>query len=366
MKNKTRVCYVVCYKDPDYIRTITLTSALAKIDNIELKIIKNKKRGVLRYLEVPFKLFFARLSFKPDVFIVGFRAQEIFWAFYPSMAGKKIIFDEFINLHDWLIHEHHKLKEGSFTSRIIDSYMRWVLKRSDQVLEDTEAHAKLSQKIYKVPAEKLVAIPVGADETIFYPRPKTHKTGKFEVFFYGNMLPLHGLDVILESIKLIKEKSQFKNMHFTIIGGKGSPEMIQKVTNFIKNNSLSDFIEYKQWVNYKDLPDYIANADLCLGGPFGNTSQAKRVITGKTYQFLAMAKPTVIGENYELAGFVDKKNCLLVKQGSADDLSTSILWAVRNSERVDRIGRAGRRLYEEHFTMKPISQILERYIIDAI
>jgi glycosyltransferase involved in cell wall biosynthesis len=321
MKNKTRVCYVVCYKDPNYIRTITLTSALAEIDNIELKIIKNKKRGVLRYLEVPFKLFFARLSFRPDVLVVGFRAQEIFWAFYPS---------------------------------------------SDQVLEDTEAHAKLSQKIYKVPAEKLVAIPVGADETIFYPRPKTHKTGKFEVFFYGNMLPLHGLDVILESIKLIKEKSQFKNMHFTIIGGKGSPEMIQKVTNFIKNNSLSDFIEYKQWVNYKDLPDYIANADLCLGGPFGNTSQAKRVITGKTYQFLAMAKPTVIGVTDELAGFVDKQNCLLVKQGSADDLSTSILWAVRNSERVDRIGRAGRRLYEEHFTMKPISQILERYIIDAI
>lgn len=112
-KNSAKVCYVLCYRDPNYVRSQVLTEALRKIPGVELILIKNRHRGLLRYLEVPLRLIYTRLRYRPDTFIVGFRGHEVFWLLYPAMAGRKIIFDEFINLHDWLVDEHHKFPEES-------------------------------------------------------------------------------------------------------------------------------------------------------------------------------------------------------------------------------------------------------------
>ncbi|HLG90983.1 MAG TPA: glycosyltransferase [Candidatus Saccharimonadales bacterium] len=362
MRNKKRACYVVCYKDPEYIRTRTLVQALSKINGIELLVIKNRYRSFLRYIEVPARLAMARIKFRPDIFIVGFRAHEIFWLLYPSMVGKRIVFDEFINLHDWLVNEHHKINEQSLLTKLADRYMRWVIKKSDVIFEDTEAHAKLSTQIYGTPPGKIVVVPVGADEETFYPRSKPRKATKFEVFFFGNMLPLHGLDVILESIKLLSQKGKLKEMRFTLVGGKGNQAMIGEIRNFIKLNKLSNSITYKEWVKYHELPDYIAQSDLCLGGPFGNTGQARRVITGKTYQFLAMAKTVVIGQIENMEGFKDRRNCLLVEQRDPKALADTLEWAFDNKTKMQRIAQQGYRLYKTNFSIEAISKKMKPII----
>lgn len=365
MANKKRVCYVVCYKDPDYIRTLTLTDSLKQLPEVDLLVIKNKHRSVLRYLEVPFRLLWTRLRYSPDIFIVGFRGHDIFWALYPSMTGKKIVFDEFINLHDWLVNEHRKLKPSSWQIKLIDGYMKGVIERSEIVLEDSETAIKLSRETYGSPKVRFVYVPVGTDEKVFYPRPNKIGGKKFEVFFYGNMLPLHGLEVILESIVLLKERARLSGFHFTIAGGRGNSVMINKIEDFIKLNGLSNFVTYKQWIEYTKLPDYIASANVCLGGPFGNTGQARRVVTGKTYQFLAMGKPTIIGDNKVDNRLKDKKNCLMVVLGSAQQLAEKIEWALSNRSSLTKIGQAGRQLYEKHYSVDAISKILEKDAINA-
>ena len=103
----------------------------------------------------------------------------------------------------------------------------------------------------------------------------------------------------------------------------------------------------------------IARADLCLGGPFGNTDQAQRVITGKTFQFLAMEKPVVIGRIKDNAGFEDRRNCLLVSQGDGEELARVILWCLENRDRLGDIGRNGRLLYDRLFSTECITRQLQ-------
>lgn len=354
-----RVCYVVCYKDPNYIRTITLVSALSSLENIELVIVKNNIRNPIRYLEVPLKLIQARIRFKPDIYIVGFRGNEVFWLLYPAMIGKKIVFDEFINLHDWLVNEHHKFKENSRIIKLLDKYMRQVIKKSDFVLEDTDAHVQLSKDVYGTPSKKLMTVPVGADEDTFHPISNQSSVRNFEIFFFGNMLPLHGLDVMLESIRLLCSQSKLNGIHLTLAGGKGDSKMVSKIKKYIKLNKLSSYITYTEWVDYQNLPKYIAESNLCLGGPFGDTGQAKRVVTGKTYQFLAMARPVVVGRIEKMHGFRDKQNCLLIGQGDPKALADAIEWAQKHKAELINIGQNGRKLYENNFSKKVIADKLQ-------
>lgn len=354
MSAKIRVCYVVCYKDPNYVRTNSLVNALASMPDVELTVVKNHHRGPLRYIEVPLRLLAARLKLRPDTFVIGFRAQEIFWALYPAMAGKRKIFDEFINLHDYLVDEHHIFKPGSLTVKVVDAYMRWVVGRCRTVLTDTPVHADLSSRIYAIDRRKFLAVPVGTDEDVFKPLP--HKETKdFSVLFYGTMLPLHGLDVILEAAAKLKDK---QNVKFRLVGARGNSEMRRKINGFIADNGLGDKIELIDWIDYADLPASIAKADLCLGGPFGVTGQAGRVVTGKTYQFLAMARPAVIGRSPATGVFKDRKNCLLADRGSAQSLADAIAWAASHRRELAKISEGGRRLYEKEFSISRIADLL--------
>ena len=144
-------------------------------------------------------------------------------------------------------------------------------------------------------------------------------------------------------------------------------------TNML-NRSLKRFCEMKEnlklenvnhitWVPFDQLSGIIHRADICLGGPFGNTGQAKRVITGKTFQSLAMAKPVIVGEIDYDYGFIDKENCLLAKQASEIELAGIIKWCLYNRDKLFFIGKNGRDLYLSNFSIECIKKHLQRFLL---
>jgi glycosyltransferase involved in cell wall biosynthesis len=215
-------------------------------------------------------------------------------------------------------------------------------------------HVNFLSQYFQLNPKNIHPIPVGADETW---RDSSHQTSLeiLEVLFYGSFLPLHGMSVMLEAIAHLKNQP----IHFTFIGGTGYHlrEFNRLKTKF---RLSSEQITHIQWVNFSDLRShYIAKADLGLGGPFGNTPQAQRVITGKTSQFLAMAKPTVVGAIAESVGFLHQKNCLLVEQGNVEALVKTIEWANEHREQLVNIGHAGLELYQTTLSVAKITHRLE-------
>jgi glycosyltransferase involved in cell wall biosynthesis len=119
-------------------------------------------------------------------------------------------------------------------------------------------------------------------------------------------------------------------------------------------------VTHIDWVEYDELPHYIARADLGLGGPFGDTGQAGRVITGKTFQFLAMAKPVIVGlYNGNDGGFENKINCLQVSRGDEKALANAIIWALEHHKRLEQIGQLGYELYRSRYSITQISEKLK-------
>lgn len=356
--NKTKVCYVLSYKDPNYVRTVVLVDALKEIEEIQLTIVKNTSRSLLRYIQTAYKLMKTRIFIRPDVYILGFRGHEAYWPVRAITFPKPIIFDEFIDSSDWLLVEN----KNRYIPKIFLTSIKWVTKsilhNASAILTDTQLNAKSSSKNHGISKDKYQVIYVGTDENTFRPHEKKPDTNEsLEVFFYGTLAPLHGLEYILEAAKAV----QGKKIHFTIVGGRGKPVMVHKIKQYIKENKLQN-VSYKEWVNYEEIPELINQSDVFLAGPFGDTSQSKRVITGKAYQSLCMAKATMMGGIKEEVGFIDKQNCLIVDQGSSLAIADALEWAKDHKSKLDSIGQKGKELYKTRFSRETIKKQLTRVI----
>lgn len=351
---KVSVCYVHSYRFPDYIRTRTLLQALRTMEDVELLEARNTSKGFTRYLETLWKLAVLRVSRNPDCYLLGFRGDEIFWLVRLITLGRPLIFDHMMSPYDSLLNERKTIRRGGAIAKLVYLYERSALNCSRQVLTDTDLHREYFQGLFRLPPGKVVAIPVGADEEVFHPVKAGEVSGPrtgFEVLFYGSFLPLHGVDVILQAASLLRHLP----IHFTLIGGSNASRPATEAT--IRQMNLEQ-VTLAPWVELEALPGLIASADVTLGGPFGGTGQAYRVVTGKTFQVLAIAKPVIIGESGGDYGFRDKGNCLVVPQGDAEALARAIEWAFRHPPELVALGQRGYDLYRSRYSVRQVAEQL--------
>ncbi|MCI5135041.1 MAG: glycosyltransferase [Candidatus Electrothrix sp. AW2] len=351
----TSVCYILSYYFPTYVRTHSLLSALKGMENINVSKAVNRNNGIARYVETLYKLIRIRLRENPDIYILGFRGYELFWPVRLITFGKKLIFDHMMSPYDSLLYEKKRIRPGSVLAKVVHQYEKSVLTFSDVVLTDTNLHKKYFAELFRLDPEKIFPIHISTDENLFKRSEPRIPDDRFNVFYYGSFLPLHGINVVLEAAEMLNHE---ESIRFTFIGG---GERMKRL--FENRGNKAGNIHYKNWVDYHLLPDWINQADLCLGGPFGSTGQACRVITGKTFQFLAMGKPTVIGKIDEPVGFFHRRNCILVEQENGQQLADAILWAHENRRRLNEIGREGYRLYQDQFSNRCIAERLKDVFI---
>lgn len=348
--NSGYVCYLLAYREPRYIRTRTLLAALARYPHAQTVLAVNRSRGILRYFEMLLGLLILRIRKDPRVYILGFRGHEIFWPVRLLTWGRVLIFDAMMSPYGALREEGKHGWLGRWLAGWVKVVELGIFRWSDCVLTDTRRHRDWMMATFNVPLEKLVCVPVGADESLSLPA-KVRADGVFRILFYGTFLPLHGVDVIFSAARLLRDRP----VHFTIIGGRQSQmAWIGRVVA-----QCGGCVEHRLFVPFDDLlGDYIPKADLCLGGPFGDTPQASRVINGKTQQFLAMGKPTVIAHGDVSEGFLDRENVLIVPPADPESLAATILWAMDHPRELAAIAEAGRDLYRQRFSVERIGEII--------
>lgn len=345
-------CVVTCYKQPDYVRSVTLARGLRDCgvfrDVVE---VHNKSTGVWRYVEFLTQLVKTRFTINPDVYVITFRGYEILPIVLLFAIGKKVVYDEMINPVEWFVYEHGKFGDRSLLAKILRSTYRFLGKRADTIMTDTPSHAAYSAELMDLPLDKYVSVPVSTDETMFY--PQKHQPGdQFTVLYCGNMKPLYGIEYVLDAAVMLRDK---KDIVFHIVGGNIALE--NKVNNAKKRGA---HILYESWVPYADFPAMFHASDLCLGGPFGKTVQSEFVVTGKTYQFLASGLPVMVGDNRESHLFNDKVNALVVPETNAHAIKDAIEWAAAHPAKLAAIAQSGRELYEQSFSSSRVASDLRR------
>ncbi len=347
-----RLCYVLAYRDPQYIRSKTLLAALQRMPGIEIIPAINRSRGAMRYVEALRLLLHVRRVHQPDLYILGFRGHEIAWIVRRLTRGRPLVLDALMSPYAALTEERKAGALGALLGRLWRPWEARALREADLVLTDTVLHAAYYTRTFGLAPERILAVPVAAAESTATPDAiaKRADSDPLHVLFYGSFLPLHGIEIIIQAAALVKDIP----LRFDFIGGNSA--QAGRLRALCAKLGVSNYT-HRTWVSFDELiAREIPAADLCLGGPFGGTPQARRVVTGKTSQCLALGRPTVIGAIDAKYGFADKHNCLLVTQGDAQALASALRWAWMHREALPALGAAGQRLYAKRLSMATIVQ----------
>jgi glycosyltransferase involved in cell wall biosynthesis len=273
---------------------------------------------------------------------------------FSRLSNQPILFDAFVSTFDTLCADRKVFSPKSPLGKIALWLDQYSCNRATRVMVDTFAQSLFFSSTIGIPQEKIDVLPVGADDRIFFPNNEI-KASDNEVLFYGSLLPLHGVNTILNAAKILEKE----NIRFKLIGP------------FKKDNLLSEplplNIELLPPVPLNMLPQHIAEATVCLGGHFGDSEKARRTIAGKTYQCIAMGKPTIVGANPANAELLKHtKDAWFCKMNDAQSLADAISTLMNSKQTRDEIGENAYLTFKEKASNEVLSNKLEKIIENTI
>jgi glycosyltransferase involved in cell wall biosynthesis len=231
---------------------------------------------IARYLRLP----------RHDAVLVGYLGQLdvlVLWPF-ARLRRVPVIWDAFLSLHDTVVEDRKLVSPRHPLARFLFAWEWLACRAAARVILDTRAHAAHFVRTFHLPPERVGAVFVGAEPEVFPPMPIGSRAGAIRVLFYGQLIPLHGVETILRAARAAREE----DFEWTLIGQGQEEDLVRRM---LAEEPL-ERLRWIPWVPYEDLARRIHDADVCLG-IFGAGGKAARVIPNKVFQAVSANRPLI-------------------------------------------------------------------------
>jgi len=162
-----------------------------------------------------------------------------------------------------------------------------------------------------------------------------------EVLYFGQYLPLHGLDVIAGAVEALAER---RDLRFVFIGtGELRASFQARLSAYDANT------EFVDWVAYEKLAERIARADIVLG-IFGGSVKARMVIPNKVYEAAAVGRAVVTADTPAVRELFTADENVVVCDADSASLAAAITRLVEAPDLRRRLGEAARSFMAERFS----------------
>lgn len=261
----------------------------------------------------------------------------------PRFRPHYIVADVFISLYDTIVLDRQLLKQSGTPARLL----KWMEKRAyvyaDKLLVDTPQNAQFLCSLFNLPAAKVVFVPLSSNEIDFKYTPYHQKTDSCRVLFVGTLVPLHGIETILEAVRLVSEHS---NIQFKLIGdGQDAPI----VEAWLHAYSLPLTWE-RNWQPSNRIAEEISQADICLG-IFGAGNKTQRVCPFKMYAYASMGRAIITGQTdwlKDTSGRLSYEPFACVPVGNAEALAARIIQLADEPALRAKLSANSHKFYQTH------------------
>lgn len=235
-----------------------------------------------------------------------------------------VVWDVFISAYDTVVMDRSLVTPRSALAKLLWGLEWWAIRAADLVFMDTQTHARRLEKLFHLPDGSCGAVWVGAEIERFAAtcEPKNTELASgpgrtLQVLFYGQFIPLHGIQYIVEAARLLRNAP----IDWVLIGQGQEATLIRTM---LENEPLQR-LRWIEWVDYADLKTWIGCADVCLG-IFGTSDKAASVIPNKVFQIVAAQKPLITRDSPAIRELLkDDSPCVrLVPPGDARALADAV------------------------------------------
>jgi glycosyltransferase involved in cell wall biosynthesis len=282
---RPRILYA-CGREANYVRNRLLIRGL--IAHSDVTILASERRGYPgRFAQIFPRLF--RASRDVDLIVAGFLGQPLA-LFAARVLRKPVLLDAMISLYDTLCFDRRTTSPTSVLGRLAFALDQQSISASRLTLVDTAAHGRFFAQTLGLPPGRLFVHYVGPDFDLCSVVTAPSQSHVLDVVHYSSYLPLHGVDVVVKAAAMLRSEP---GIRVRLVGA--GPEL-PRVRALTEREGLPN-VEFIPWLPLAELSHTINNAGIALGGHFADNPKARRVIAGKTFQFLAAGRPTIVGDN---------------------------------------------------------------------
>ena len=348
-----RVCYFGSYSR-DSLRTVNNILSLRKAGVIVVECWDHSPLP-LRY----FNLIRKHAGLQYDLMIVGWYGHSVL-PLAKIIAKKPIVLDALIGLYETEVIDRQNIKSTSWRAKFYHYLDKWHFILADVCLSDTDSHINYFCEQYNLKRSKFRRFFVTTNDEFYYPKDRAEGDGIFRVLFEGGYTPLHGIEYIIKAAKLLENN---KDIIFELIG---TGQTFEEIKSLCKRTNVRN-VRFLPWMDYyRELPNYIGRADVCLG-IFSKGLKASKVIPTKAVDTLALKKPLITGDSPAAREvFKDHENCVLVPMANPKALAEAILMLKKDEELRKKIADNGYKLFKERLSPEVVGKELKQNLLELI
>ncbi|SMC26720.1 Glycosyltransferase involved in cell wall bisynthesis [Desulfacinum hydrothermale DSM 13146] len=241
---------------------------------------------------------------------------------------------------------------GALTHRriigLLEAVESFLYRKADHIVSVTHSFTTHLKERGARP-DRITVITNGADLARYQPMEKENGVrsslklhGKFVASYIGTHGMAHGLDVILDAARLIRQR---KDMVFLLVGDGAERERLLARK---EEEGLDNVIMLGQQPK-ETMPQFLAASDVCLV-LLKKKDLFRSVIPSKIFEAMAMERPVVLGVEGESRRIVESAGCgVAIEPESAEELTGCLLRLAAEPETGQQMGRRGRRSVKRQY-----------------
>jgi PEP-CTERM/exosortase A-associated glycosyltransferase len=253
-----------------------------------------------------------------------------------------------------------KFAHGSPLYRAAQELENYVLRRADALVAICET-LKCAIEPRAGRDASISVVDNGVDVQTFAPRARRPDLvarygfeGKSVLAYVGTFQPYEGLELLLRAMPRIV--AELPHARLLVVGGGGEQP---KLVNLARNLGLERVVTFTGRIPHHEVPDVFPLGDLFVY-PRVLTHTTALTTPLKPLEAMSMARPVLVSDIPPMRELVPgpPETGFVFKPGDADDLVRQTVAALRDSERLERVARAGRAYVVAE---RPWSRLVARY-----